>query len=91
MGWRGSRVVRMVVIESAFLCLIAAVFGVALGVLASRAILLVPAVSSFLSPAYESAVFIRALLVGIVVAFVGALYPAVRAARLSPMEALRHE
>ena len=90
-GWRGSRVVRMVVVESAFLCLIAAVFGVALGVLASRAILLVPAVSSFLTPAYEPAVFIRALLVGIVVAFVGALYPAIRAARLSPMEALRHE
>ena len=90
-GWRGSRVVRMVVIESAFLCLIAAVFGVAFGVLASRAVLLVPAVSSFLTPAYEPAVFIRALLVGVVVAFVGALYPAVRAARLSPMEALRHE
>jgi putative ABC transport system permease protein len=90
-GWRGSRVVRMVVVESAFLCLIAAVFGVAFGVLASRAILLVPAVSSFLTPAYEPAVFIRALLVGIVVAFVGALYPAIRAARLSPMEALRHE
>ena len=90
-GWRGSRVVGMIVVESAFLCLIAAVFGVAFGVLASRAVLLVPAVSSFLNPAYEPAVFIRALLVGIVVAFIGALYPAIRAARLSPMEALRHE
>ena len=90
-GWTGFRVVRMVVIESAFLCLIAAFFGVALGLLASRAILLVPSVSSFLTPAYEPAVFARALAVGILVALVGALYPSIRAARLSPMEALRHE
>jgi ABC-type lipoprotein release transport system permease subunit len=29
--------------------------------------------------------------VGVAVALVGAVYPAVRAVRLSPMEALRHE
>jgi putative ABC transport system permease protein len=54
-------------------------------------VLLVPAVSSFLEPAYSLGVFARALTVGVVVAIVGALYPAVRAVRLSPMEALRHE
>jgi putative ABC transport system permease protein len=90
-GWRGSRVLRMIGLESIALCLLAAVFGVALGVLASRAVLLVPAVSAFLRPAYPPEVFARALLVGVVVGIVGAIYPAVRAVRLSPMEALRHE
>jgi putative ABC transport system permease protein len=90
-GWRGSRIIRMVVLESLGLCVLASILGVGLGVLVSRAILLVPAVSAFLEPAYPTGVFLRAIGVGIAVALVGALYPAMRAVRLSPMEALRHE
>ena len=90
-GWRGSRILRLVVYESLFLCFIAACVGVGLGILASRAVLLVPAVSTFLVPTYTLDIFIRALAVGVVVALMGAVYPAVRAVRLSPMEALRHE
>ena len=81
----------MIFLEALGLCLVAAVVGAALGVLATRAVSLVPAVSSFLEPAYSPDVFVRALFVGVVVAMVGALYPAVRAVRLSPMEALRYE
>ena len=81
----------MILYESLFLCLVAAVIGIALGLLASRAVLLVPAVSTFLTPGYPPEVFVRALAVGVVVALAGAVYPAARAVRLSPMEALRHE
>jgi putative ABC transport system permease protein len=90
-GWRGSRVVRMVLGESLVLCLVAAVLGTILGLLATRAVLTIPAVSAFLAPAYPLEIFLRALLVAVGVALAGALYPAFRAVRLSPMEALRHE
>ena len=90
-GWRGSRIARMILLESAALCVLGACAGVVLGVAASRAILLVPAVSSFLTPAYAAPVFVRALAVGLAVALVGALYPVFRAVRLSPLEALRYE
>jgi putative ABC transport system permease protein len=90
-GWRSSRIVRLIVGESLVLCAIASVLGIAFGVAASRAVLLVPAVSALLEPGYPGTLFVRALVVGVVVALAGAIYPAIRAIRLSPLEALRHE
>jgi len=90
-GWRGSRIMRMIVGESLILCLVATVVGSVLGVAASRAVMLIPAVQSVLDPQYTVSIFARALGVAVAVALVGAAYPAIRAVRLAPMEALRHE
>ena len=53
LGWRSARIMRMIVGESLLLCLAAAVVGIALGVLATRALLLVPAIETFLEPQYS--------------------------------------
>ena len=90
-GWSGRRILRMIIGESLLLCTAAALVGSALGVLATRAILLIGTVSNLLEPRYDVDVFIRALAVAVFVALAGAAYPAFRAVRLTPMEALRYE
>jgi putative ABC transport system permease protein len=90
-GWRGSRIMRLVLTEALFLCLVAAAVGTALGVLATRGVMLIEAVQGLLEPTYSLDVFVRAILIASAVGLVGATYPAYRAVRLSPMEALRHE
>lgn len=90
-GWRGSRIVRMIVGEALVLCAVAAAVGIGLGVLATRALLLSATIRNFIEPQYAASTMARAVVVALVVALAGALYPAVRAVRLSPMEALRHE
>ena len=90
-GWSGRRILRMIITESLVLCMIAAVVGSALGVLATRAILLVDTIRNLLEPQYTVEIFARGLIVAVLVALAGAAYPAFRAVRLTPMEALRHE
>jgi putative ABC transport system permease protein len=90
-GWRQRRVLQMVLGESILLCLIGAVIGSILAVIFTQLILIFPVVRSFLEPQYTPEVFIRGLVVGIAVALLGALYPAIRAVRLSPIQAIRYE
>ncbi|MFN0096394.1 MAG: ABC transporter permease [Dehalococcoidia bacterium] len=90
-GWSGSRVFRMILTESLILCVVAAGLGIGLGVAIAEAVTLVPAVENLLVPAYSGALLVRAVGVAVVVAVAGALYPAFRAVRLTPLEALRYE
>lgn len=90
-GWSGWRVLRMILIEALMLCLAAAVAGSLLGVLAVQGVMQIPTVRGLLEPSYETGVFVQAFIVAIVVALIGAVYPAIRATRLTPMEALRYE
>jgi putative ABC transport system permease protein len=90
-GWSGRRILQMIIGESLLLCAVAMGLGSLLGVLVVIGVSQFETVQAFLEPRYTTAVFVRGLLVAVVVALAGALYPAIRAVRLTPMEALRHE
>jgi putative ABC transport system permease protein len=90
-GWSGWRILRMVITESLILCLLAVLVGSALGMAASTLVVQLPTVGQLLQPSYEITVFLQAAAVGFAVALIGAAYPAFRAVRLSPMEALSYE
>lgn len=90
-GWRTRRILQMVIGESLVLCLIAVAVGSAIAIGVTQLIVLVPTIRSFISPEYPIDPFVRGLVVGLAVALLGALYPAYRAAQLSPAQAIRYE
>ena len=90
-GWSGVRIVAMVISEALAMGLLGAVIGVGLSFAATQAIGSLPSLEGILHPVYTSAAFWRALYTAAAMSVLGGAYPAWRAARLSPMEALRHE
>jgi putative ABC transport system permease protein len=90
-GWTRARVVGLVMGEAVLISLAGAAVGLAMGYVALQLIQHVPEVVGVFQPDYPASIFGRALGIAFGMAFIGAFYPAVRAALLEPMEALRHE
>ena len=90
-GWPSRRILVMVLGEALVIGLIGAAGGIALSFLAVTAIQRLPSLSGVLSPDYSPAEFARALYTAAAMSFLGGLYPALRAALISPLGALRHE
>jgi putative ABC transport system permease protein len=90
-GWSRLRVLSMVMSEALLIALAGAAVGLAAGYVAVKAIQQAPELIGVFQPDYPGDIFGRALGIAIGMAFLGAFYPAVRAALLKPLEALRHE
>jgi putative ABC transport system permease protein len=90
-GWSRTRLVALIFGETFIIAMGGAVIGVGLAFVAVRLLANLPALVGILKPTYQAWIFGRALATAIAVTALGALYPSVRAARLSPQEAMRHE
>lgn len=89
-GWTKKRIIKMVIGESLLLSLIAVIVGLLVGIGIVEilgSIQMIPG----LMPSFSPLLFLKGIVVGLLLGIVGGIYPAYRASRLEPTEALRHE
>jgi ABC-type antimicrobial peptide transport system permease subunit len=91
LGWRRRRILGMIINESLLLGLIGGVVGILVAFGLTFLFSLIPMFGSMLSAQWDLVIFARALTVALLLGLLGGLYPAYRATRLQPVEALRYE
>lgn len=91
LGWRRRQVVGMILREALVLGVMGGLFGILLGMGFVWALQQIPLIGGMLEPSYEAALLARAMVIALVASAIGGLYPAWRATRMRPVEALRYE
>lgn len=91
LGWRRRRVMDLILRESAILGLLGGLVGVGVAMVLAYSIKLSPLYRDIIQPIWSADVFIRAILVSLILGLLGGGYPAYRATKLQPVEALRYE
>ena len=86
-GWSNTKIITMIVGESLVITIVSAIIGSVIGVAACYAL------AGYMSfdPLFTPKIFIQAFIIAIVVGIIGGIYPALKATRLPPTEALRYE
>lgn len=90
-GWSDGRIAGLIVSEALGIAAVALALGLAGGVAAAAAFTDRTGLSSLVSPRFTAGVFLWGLAFALLVGLAGAAYPAWRALRLSPIEALRRD
>jgi ABC-type antimicrobial peptide transport system permease subunit len=91
LGWRRRQVVGMTLREALVLGLIGGTTGILLGLIFAWAVNQIPVIRGMMDPIYTPELFLLAIVVALVTGVLGGLYPAWRATRMQPIEALRYE
>ncbi len=88
-GWKRSRIVRMVLLESALLGFFGGIVGVGLGVLGVKALETTPMVKGLLHSELSVPLMLIAVVASVGVGVISGLYPAWRSSRLNPSRAIQ--
>ena len=92
LGWPGKRILTQIMQESLLLCLMSALLGSIGAVLLLGGLSRIPiAGGAMLRPTWEPATFVTAVGLALVLGLLGGYFPAWRASKLQPIEALRYE
>ena len=87
-GWKRSRIVHMILWESALLGLLGGVGGVLIGVVGVKLLVTTPSIRGLLEPQLNTQLFVMAVAIAVVVGVFSGLYPAWRSSRFAPSHAL---
>jgi putative ABC transport system permease protein len=87
-GWSGPQIATRVLVEGVMTTVLGAALGLLLGVVGAHLLVGVLGAQEFVAPDVTAWVLGRALLVGVLLGVLGGLYPAWRAARVSPAQVL---
>lgn len=90
-GWRRSRIVKMILYESTALSFLGGLVGIGLGVASVRLLEALPWMQGKIEGEMSLKLFAIAAGVALGLGMLGGLYPAYRGSRLHPNEALRYE
>ena len=88
LGWKRSRIVRMILCESALLGFFGGIIGVGLGILGVNIMKTAPAIHGLLEPDLSTGLMLMAIAIAVFVGVLSGLYPAWRSSRLTPSLAL---
>ena len=87
-GWKPSRIVRMILCESALLGFLGGVGGALIGVVGVQLLVTMPAIRGLLEPDLNPRLLLMAVAIAVVVGVFSGLYPAWRSSRFTPSRAL---
>jgi putative ABC transport system permease protein len=87
-GWKRSRIVRMILWESALLGFFGGVIGVVLGIIGVEILKHAPALRGMLEPDLRINLMLEAVAIAVIVGVLSGLYPAWRSSRVAPSLAL---
>jgi putative ABC transport system permease protein len=88
LGWRRSRIVRMILWESALLGFLGGIIGVLLGIIGVQLLKMAPALRGMLEPDLRTNLMLEAVAIAVFVGVLSGLYPAWRSSRVAPSLAL---
>jgi len=91
LGWRQRQVLGMILKESLVLGVVGGVCGIPLGLGLGSLIGLAGIWGGAIEPSYTPLLFAQAIVMAALAGVLGGLYPAFRATRMRPVEALRYE
>lgn len=90
-GWKRRRVIAMVLGEATLLSIAGSLLGILLAVILVRFLANLPASGRLVEGDVSPSVMLEGLALAVILGLIGGLYPAWSAAKLPPVEGLRHD